>query len=72
MPGVTVWFSYKTPIAFQVGSNELVVLQNYWGPTTGKHLNAIDGGDRKARVDQATFDRLWAEQFASVGNEVAA
>lgn len=60
---VTVWFSYKTPIAFQVGCNPRVVHQNDWKTTTGKHLNAIDGGDKKNRVDGATFEKLWAEQI---------
>lgn len=58
----TVWFSYKTPIAFQVGSNERVVRKNDWGPTTGQHLNAIDGGNRKGRVKATDFQRLWDAQ----------
>ena len=62
MGNVTVWFSYKTPVAFQVGHGEIVVRRNDWGPTTGKHLNAIDGGNKKARVDVETFQRLWSEQ----------
>jgi hypothetical protein len=44
-----VWFSYKTPVAFLVGSTRWV-RQNRWGPTTGKHINAIDGGDRQAKA----------------------
>lgn len=62
---VTVWFSYKTPIAFQVGNQDRVVRQNDWSNTTGKHLNAIDGGNKKTRVDSATFEKLWAEQIES-------
>jgi hypothetical protein len=65
---VTVWFSYKTPIAFHVEGHSRVVLKNYWSTTTGKHLNAIDGGNKKGRVDQETFDRLWAEQVEAVFN----
>ena len=48
-------------MAFKVGSNPLVVSQNYWSTTTGKHLTAIDGGDKfakKARVTSDEFDRL--------------
>jgi hypothetical protein len=45
----TIWFSYRTPIAFQVGWNGVVVRQNDWGSTTGRHLNAIDGGDPDAK-----------------------
>ena len=61
LPGVTVWFSYKTPVAFKVGAGPRIVRQNDWGPTTGKHLNAIDGGDKKSRVTGEEFERLWAE-----------
>ena len=59
--GVTVWFSYRTPVAFQVGASEPVVRQNAWGPTTGKHLNAIDGGDKRARVSGEQFQAALAK-----------
>jgi hypothetical protein len=61
--GVNLWFSYSTLIAFQVGS-VLVVHQNDWSKTTGKHFNAIDGGGREAvakRVDDDTFMCLYGE-----------
>jgi len=54
----TVWFSYETPVALQVGRGIMVVRKNVWGPTTGRHLNAIDGGGPLAkaeRVDAETF-----------------
>lgn len=57
---LTVWFSYKTPVAFRFGG-PVVVRRNEWGPTTGKHLNAIDGGDKAGRLDGETF----AAQFAA-------
>lgn len=63
MPNATVWFSYETPVAFQINGSSRVVRRNDWGPTTGKHLNAIDDGDKKARVDGETFERLFVEQF---------
>lgn len=44
-----VYFSYETPIAFWNGS-ELFVSENEWSRTTGRHLNAIDGGDRFNRI----------------------
>lgn len=62
MGRVTVWFSYQTPVAFQIGGNARVVRANDWGPTTGKHLNAIDGGNRGERVSGEEFERLWKEQ----------
>ena len=59
---LTVYYSYKTPVAFRVDGHSLVVHQNNWGPTTGKHLNKIDGGAKEKRVDYETFTRLWNEQ----------
>ena len=41
MPDITIWFSYNTPIAFNAG-NHLVVRENDWGPTTGRHLNYVE------------------------------
>ncbi len=58
--GVDVYFSYQTPVAFRA-EGRLVVRENEWGPTTGKHLNSIDGGEptqKKQRVSGADFERL--------------
>jgi len=52
--GLTVYFSYKTPIAFRV-DGKTTIRVNEWGPTTGKHLNAIDA-DKRLRVDGAIFE----------------
>ena len=64
---VTIWFSYKTPVAFRTRGLPLVVHQNDWGPTTGKHLKWIDGFNAKdkdnGRVDSETFNELWAEHI---------
>lgn len=60
--GLSVWFSYQTPVAF-AALGVRVVRRNEWGPTTGKHLNQIDGGDKAAkeeRVDGDTFNRVLA------------
>jgi hypothetical protein len=61
---LTVWFSYKTAVAFQVDGQPRVVRQNEWGPTTGKHLRWIDGDDKSSRVPGYEFERLWNEQVA--------
>ncbi len=53
-----VAFSYKTIIAFACGGT-VTVRQNDWSTTTGKHLNAIDGGSaeaKKARLTAAEFE----------------
>lgn len=49
------YFSYKTLVAFRTIKTGLVCIENYWGPTTGKHLNAIQP-DKSKRVNQNTFD----------------
>src|SRR4051812_20044994 len=72
---LTVWFSYKTPIAFKVDGHDRVVRDNIWRTTTGRHINAVDGADkdlersnrsewkrrRDARVSSEEFERLWKE-----------
>jgi len=52
---VDVFFSYRTPVAYSLDGAPPVVRRNEWGPTTGKHLNAIDDGDKRSRVDVDTF-----------------
>lgn len=55
---LVVWFSYQTPVAYSLNGKR-TVRENVWGPTTGKHLNAIDGGDKKNRVSGDYFQQLW-------------
>lgn len=57
-----VWFSYETPVAFQVLGHDVVCHQNDWGRTTGKHLNQI--ADKSVRVSSEEFYHLWEEQHA--------
>ena len=60
------WFSYKTLVAFLPLNDSRIgktVRQNDWGPTTGKHLNWIDGGNKKSRVNEKTFVELYNEAF---------
>ena len=61
--GRHVWFSYKTPVAFSV-DGVTRVRRNEWGPTTGKHLNAIDGGDKSNRLDGVDFERMLSAALA--------
>lgn len=60
--GMDLYFSYQTLVAFRSYSGRLVVHQNDWGTTTGKHLNAIDGGNKRARVNAEEFQRLWEDE----------
>lgn len=60
--GFAIFYSYSTPVSFSYRGRDWV-RENDWGPTTGKHLNWIDGGDRSAkrdRVDGPTFNRALA------------
>ena len=52
---LSVWYSYKTPIAFYHPSVGKVIRENEWGPTTGKHLNAVDP-DKKKRIPGIHFE----------------
>ena len=55
---VDYYFSYKTLVAFDHKSTGLVIRENIWGNTTGKHLNWIDD-DKSKRVNENTFiDKL--------------
>ena len=61
--GDDYYFSYRTLVAFRRPSTGLVVRENVWGPTTGKHLNWIDGGRKKERLTHEQFDQAlldWA------------
>jgi hypothetical protein len=69
---VVVYFSYDTVVA--IGDmNEpgpLHVSENCWSTTTGKHLNAIDGGDRdakKRRLPRADFEKRVSEILSRYG-----
>lgn len=71
MDDATFWFSYKTLVAFRKGGRTYV-RQNDWGPTTGKHLNAIDGGDRKSRLTAGAFDAAYRAAFDQVADNAGA
>lgn len=63
--GNSYWFSYHTMVAFRI-KGEFHIIKNYWGPTTGKHLNWICA-DKSIREDeetfQANFNRLSTEKL---------
>ena len=52
---LTVYFSYDTPVAFDSPRTGQVVRHNVWGPTTGKHLNWIDNGNKQNRISSDEF-----------------
>ena len=68
--GMKVWFSYRTPIAFRAAWGEpIIVRANQWGPTTGKHINAIDDGDKSNRIDGAKFEVLLSTTLGIEGGQ---
>ena len=51
--GNQFWYSYDTLVAFRI-KGEFHIIKNYWGTTTGKHLNWIDKWTE--REDRDTFN----------------
>ena len=64
--GNSFWFSYKTLVAFQKGYGDIVVHRNDWSTTTGKHLNAIDAGNKKKRLSAADFEAAFIQSFGGL------
>lgn len=55
LPQVSLAFSYDTCIAYR-DRGPWVVRHNGWGPTTGKHMNHLDNGDKTDRVPSDQFE----------------
>lgn len=53
----TFYFSYETCIAFRTPDYGLIIRENDWGPTTGKHLNYIDP-DKSIRISGEDFETM--------------
>lgn len=62
--GLTLYFSYRTVVAFRTSETGLVVSENVWSTTTGRHLNEIDDGDKKSRLPHAEFEQRLNEVLA--------
>ena len=63
--GNSFYYSYKTLIAFHTSKTGLVIRENEWKQTTGKHLNWIDS-DKKKRVSGDEFQRIYDVTFSNV------
>lgn len=61
--GNRFWFSYETLVAFWI-KGEFHIIKNYWGPTTGKHLNWIDD-DHSIRETSDEFNANYERLMAS-------
>jgi len=67
--GLTVWFSYKTPIAFWLPPEKVIMRVNDWNRTTGGHLQAVKHsryGDVLV-VSGNVFERRLEAALARVG-----
>ena len=66
---IKIYYSKDVPIAFETPESGLVVCKNIWGPTTGNHLNTIDGGGKnhKKRVSYVEFEKLWQQYIGEKG-----
>jgi hypothetical protein len=53
---VDVYFSYKTIVAIRY-NGDLLVSENCYSTTTGKHINAIDGGNKATRLPRSQFEQ---------------
>lgn len=62
---LTVAFSYRTVIGFHNGRG-WKVSENLWGPTTGKHINAL-GIDKKGRLLRAEFEVEYEKTLKEFG-----
>ena len=54
---ITLYYSYKTIIAYHDNQDGLIVSENQWTVTTGKHLNWIDS-NKKDRKPASEFNEL--------------
>lgn len=61
-----LYYSYKTVVAFRY-KGKLTVRVNDWSTTTGKHLNEIDGGDKKSRIEGEKFEKQLAQVLVELG-----
>ncbi len=63
---LTLWFSYETVVAYYDFTDGKIVSENNWGPTTGKHLNWIDGGGDQARAKRLPRDVFERQLTAAI------
>jgi hypothetical protein len=62
----TFYFSYQTCVAFNSPGMGLVVSENIWSTTTGKHLNWIQE-DKKRRIKNDEFEAMLKLIEAQIG-----
>lgn len=63
---IRIYYSYKTIVAYYRPSEGVVVCENNWGTTTGKHLNWIDNGNKKHRLPYDEFQKRLEKALSEV------
>lgn len=58
--GMDLYFSYETVVAFSSSEAGLVISENIWGNTTGKHLNWLND-DKSVRIENYVFNKMLLE-----------
>lgn len=64
---VNIYFSYMTVVAFQSPVSGLCISKNYWGATTGRHLNDIERMPDKDRMPREEFETELMQMLAHYG-----
>ena len=55
--GYQVFYSYNTAVGIRLDS-KLVLSENVWSTTTGRHLTWIDGGSKEAKESRIKYSDL--------------
>ena len=61
-----IYFSYNTAVAFEDSQANLVISQNQWSSTTGKHLSYIS----KDVSDRIPYDQFTKELEKAIAKEM--
>ena len=56
--GAEAFFSYETPVAFQMHSGEIFKTEEYYSRTTSKHITQYLNGREAEKVEQSFFTQL--------------
>ena len=59
-----VYYSYNTAVGIRLAS-KLILSENVWSTTTGRHLTWIDGGSKeakKSRIKYSDFLKILEEK----------
>ena len=60
--GFTLFYSYKTIIAYRDNDDGFVMRKNDWSVVTGKHMNWLDD-NKKSRLDGELFESKLQEML---------